>query len=115
MYERLFRFMHVFEYQSTSKLWRIIHGPIFYLFIGAFPYGGGILLFLSLTTSESVIQVSQVLFIGAVWVNIWVKETIFILKKRKLVELWQQLGDDDFRAKTKNEFQLVLSFYPLEI
>lgn len=97
--------MHVFEYRSKSKVWTAIHGAMVALWIGIFLYIGCILQLLSLTKAESVVEMSKILFIGAVWSNLLVKETVFMLKKRALVKLWQRLGDEDFRAKTKNELQ----------
>lgn len=97
--------MNVFEFRSQSKVLLSIHGPILYTLRVIFLHLGCILQFSSVFTAGTVIEFSSILFVGIVWVNVAIKDIVFIVKKRELEELWLQLDDDDFRAETENELQ----------
>lgn len=111
LHQALFRFMYTFEYPSSkSKYFTKIHKPLCYTLKLIFVHFGCILQLISLFTSDSIREFSNVIYVGSIWVNIVVKDIVFIVKKRQIIEIWHQLDDNDFKARTNNEFRYVVDF-----
>lgn len=108
LHQTIFRYMNVLEFRSESKLWAKFHGPLCYTLRALFVHSGCILQFLSLFTTQSIIELSTVLFVSPVWINISTKDIVFTVKKRKIIEIWQALGDDVYKAKTPDELKWVV-------
>lgn len=109
LHQSMFRYMNIFVYQAESKVWTTIHDLFLFIIKAVFLYFGCVLQFFSLFTFKSVIELSTILFVGTVWFNISVKNTIFTVRKREIIKLWHQLDDDDFTAKNNNERRYVLN------
>lgn len=112
LHQSMFRFMNIFVYQSESKVWTMFHDFFLFAIKVIFLYFGFVLQFFSLFTFKSVVELSTILFVGTVWFNISVKNTIFTVRKREIIDLWHQLNDDEFTAKTINEQRYVFVDLP---
>lgn len=104
-HQRLFRFMNILDFETSSSFWTKYHGPVLYIARGIFLHFASILQCISLFTCGSIIEFSTVLFVATIWVNISIKGICFVVKKREIVKLWQQLDDEEFKAKTIDDFQ----------
>lgn len=110
VHQRFFRFVNIFEHQSKSPYWSKYHGPLLYVIRAIFLHFASVLQFISLFTCKSIIEVSNVLFVAPSWANITTKSLLFMVKKREILDLWQQLNDDDFKVKTSDDLQWVSIF-----
>lgn len=107
LFQRIFRLMNIFNHETESAFLSKYHGPIAYMLRWIFLHFASILQTISLFMCSSVVEVSTVLFIASSWLNMSFRDLLFMVKKRKVLELWHELDAEDFKVKTSAEFQLV--------
>lgn len=105
VHQQMFRLLNIFVHETKSPFLATYHGPLVYTMKAIFLHFGCTLEIISLFTSESIIELSTVLFISSIWLNIAVKDIVFTAKKLEIIKLWQHLETDDFKAKQIDEFQ----------
>lgn len=104
-HKQILTFLGLFEYHVDSKLGKIIHSTCMITFRAVSLYLGCALQYLALLNHKSVLEVSTIISVGTVYLNIAVKDFVFALKRRDIEKLWQRFEDEDFNAREINELK----------
>lgn len=105
LHKRILTFLGLFEYHTDSKLAKNIHRIFLFVARVFFLYLGCTLQFLALLEHQSIEEMSVIISVGSVYLNIAVKDFVFALKRNDIEKLWMRFEDDDFKANEPNEFK----------
>lgn len=103
--KRIFTISNLFDFKPSSKWMKILHNVVSFVLKALFLYTGVFFQYFALSLSTSVQQTIMILYVSFACMKDQCKGTVAIWMKRKIVQLWQQLDDDDFRVKNNNEFK----------
>lgn len=102
-YERVFKFLGIFEIESDSKWLKIAMNIYTIGYQIVFTYIGLVLLVLPLLESVSIKDTFQILFVSFAYLNTVIKTIIFFMNRKELQKLWTRLDDSDYIANNHNE------------
>lgn len=105
VHKRILRFLGFFEYHIDSKLGKAVHTTCMITSRAISLYLGCALQYLALLNYKSVLEVTTIISVGTVYLNIAVKDIVFALKRNDIAKLWQRFEDEDFKAKDINELK----------
>lgn len=94
-----------FEFLPNSPIVKTLHRTTAMICRCLFLYLGCALQFLALLQYSALAEVSTILSLAPVYLNLSVKDVVFQLKRQQLEKLWNTLDDSDFRASEDGEFK----------